>query len=334
MTWARLDDSFDGHPKVVRAGNAAAGLFARFIAYSNRVLSDGNIASSIAVSYGTKPQLEKLLKVGLLHRAGHGCPRCGQPEEGDFQVHDFLQWNRSRAKVMADREREAHKKANQRAANAAAGSDAPRIDDESNANRSVFEDESMTNRSGSIRENAGRRDVSPGDSSPHARNSPSHPAVLPTEVQQASKPARSTASVSEAARACTPLIDAMNEFGMRVRWNLSEDQWVAIRDGIDRFGVEALVQAARRAWGYARATPHSAAYFLGAWDDLDRTPALPGIGSATPTDASLSSAALALYAGTNVVPIQGRRLSATDRSIAEADAAGERAKLLIYGSPS
>jgi hypothetical protein len=287
MTWAHLDDSFDSHPKVMKAGNAAAGLFARLIAYSSRLLTDGAIAGAVMTSYGTKPQIDKLVRVGLAHRAGHACPRCAQPDEGDYVIHDYLQWNKSRAKVLAERKTEADKKRNQRAAGASPRPDPPtnrdRIEDDSNFFRDVNTIESKTKSSLNSGNGAAHSDLSPRESSPRARDIQSTPLLVPpTEVQLASPRAASAPQGGSAtAASCGPLVEAMTAAGMAIGWNLTEPQWAEVRHQIDRCTIPVLVERAAEAWHRASSRPRSAVYFLRCWADL------PAIPPGTPTSPAL-----------------------------------------------
>jgi hypothetical protein len=65
VTWFRLEDSFGDHPKVLRAGNAATGLWVRCASWSARQLTDGRIPRSIVESYGTRAEVERLSRVAL-----------------------------------------------------------------------------------------------------------------------------------------------------------------------------------------------------------------------------------------------------------------------------
>ncbi|MFE2911290.1 hypothetical protein [Kitasatospora indigofera] len=106
MPWFAVDDGFDSHPKVRKAGNAAAGLFCRLGAFSAKHSTDGRIDGVVARGYGTAAQLAKLVAVGMLHSAPHDCDpkRCPQPPEDGYALHDYLFYNRSRSQVEAARE--------------------------------------------------------------------------------------------------------------------------------------------------------------------------------------------------------------------------------------
>ncbi|WP_328721771.1 hypothetical protein OHT52_21270 [Streptomyces sp. NBC_00247] len=117
MSYFAVDDGAHNHPKILRAKNAAVGLWARIGSYVGQQLLDGHVPGEIAKSYGTAPQIKNLLDVGLWHAHGHACSNCPQPRPGDYYMHDYLaadSGNRSRAEVLAGREKAAAKKRQQR----------------------------------------------------------------------------------------------------------------------------------------------------------------------------------------------------------------------------
>jgi hypothetical protein len=95
MTWVRLDDGFYDHPKITRIGLAAAGLFVNSLCYSARQLTDGFIPTAALAGLasgkpGKLPQL--LIKEGLWEAV-----------DGGYRIHDYLDYNPSREKVLARR---------------------------------------------------------------------------------------------------------------------------------------------------------------------------------------------------------------------------------------
>ncbi|RPK76385.1 hypothetical protein EES45_23115 [Streptomyces sp. ADI97-07] len=115
MPFFVVDDGADSHPKMLRAKNAAVGLWTRVGSYVARQLTDGYVPGEIAAMYGSAPQIRKLVAVRLWHEHGHTCPRCPQPRPGDYYMHDYAEsGNPSRAEVQARREKAAEKKRLQR----------------------------------------------------------------------------------------------------------------------------------------------------------------------------------------------------------------------------
>ena len=57
MTWFKVDDTFYGHPKTLKAGNAAVGLWVKAGAYAAQHLTEGVVPGVVAQLYGTAPQV-------------------------------------------------------------------------------------------------------------------------------------------------------------------------------------------------------------------------------------------------------------------------------------
>jgi hypothetical protein len=92
VTWFKIDDGFDNHPKIIKVGNAAAGLYVRCGAYCARHLTDGFISNEICRQYGSKRLFMLLVKEGLW-----------EPTSDGYIMHDYLSYNPSRAEVEAER---------------------------------------------------------------------------------------------------------------------------------------------------------------------------------------------------------------------------------------
>lgn len=64
--WFKVDDQLATHPKVVRAGNAAMGLWVRAGSWSARWLTDGYVPADVLATFGaTGRQAELLDRAGL-----------------------------------------------------------------------------------------------------------------------------------------------------------------------------------------------------------------------------------------------------------------------------
>lgn len=95
MSWAKLDDGFWMHPKIVRAGNEGAGIFCRCLSYCGAYLTDGLIPEPVAVSIaGSARSLEKVIEHGLLTRL----------ETGSIYIPNYSQYNPLRDQVETQRE--------------------------------------------------------------------------------------------------------------------------------------------------------------------------------------------------------------------------------------
>lgn len=277
MPWFKIDDKAHSHPKFMRAGNAALGLWLRCGSYSAQHLTEGVVPGVVAQLYGTAPQAAKLVKVGMWHEYGHDCDRCQQPQPGDYVIHDFFEGGRNTTRAQY----EANKKgAADRAAKSRAGRKASGIEDESSSKTDRFEDESKTNR---LRkephfqeELAGQDDLShrtPADGVTHPHAMPCHNPVLPTEVPPASSGSDRppTGGVPDRLQ---PLRDALAAAGLgAVAWDIKQfSDWERIRIQVDRLGIAVMVRSASNA-ARRRGEPDSVTAWIGRWESLADTPA-------------------------------------------------------------
>jgi hypothetical protein len=99
VTWVKIDDGFWMHPKVLIAGNTAAGIFTRLLSYCGCYLTNGLIPEPIAnqIIGSDRKAAEQLLDTGLVQRL----------ESGGYYIPDFLEHNRSKDQVEADRKQRA-----------------------------------------------------------------------------------------------------------------------------------------------------------------------------------------------------------------------------------
>ena len=99
MAYASIDDNMAENPKVARLSNAAFRVYVTSICYCNRNLTDGLVLRSEAGKVGATAALVKELVASSLW---------DDDPEG-WRVHDFLDWNKSRAEV--EKIRANHKRA-------------------------------------------------------------------------------------------------------------------------------------------------------------------------------------------------------------------------------
>jgi hypothetical protein len=303
MPWFKVDDSAHAHPKMRKAGKAAIGLWVLCGSYASAYLTNGIVPAETAAE-GTEPQIAKLVRVGLWHASGHDCDRCAQPTPGDYIIHDYLIYNPSRARVLADRRKAADKKRNQRAG------DGPGSDT-ANGNAEVFGEDSAPKTTGIGEENApkksriqdeeaGQSDPSPGDSNrPHARAARPDPVVAYNEGTTAGLAER-TGGVPDRLR---PLAKALSAAGLgAVAWDIRKHtDWERIRIQVDRLGVDLMVESALAAAEH-RGKPDSVTAWIGRWESLEDPQPSPG--------------SLPDTAGPNVISITGQRLSGPDANLA------------------
>jgi hypothetical protein len=98
MTYAYLDDNFADHPKIVTLTDGAFRLHTAGILYANRHLTDGIIQADVVPRLTPRyrrTQLTELIDRLLWAELGDGQA---------YEIHDFLDWNKSRADVEQLRE--------------------------------------------------------------------------------------------------------------------------------------------------------------------------------------------------------------------------------------
>lgn len=338
MAWFAVDDGFDTHPKIRKAGNPAAGLFVRLGTYAARHLTDGHIPGIVARDYGTAAQLRKLTEAGMLHSQPHTCDRCEQPAKGDYVMHDYLEYNRSRKQIEAAREN-GRKRQQKGRARQAQQRDETKPEAQQNPNRdspephpssgwtsNASQPESLFQGSVAGHEGSSRRDTLQGDTVVPSQPSPSSP---PEEEKRKSQLA-TRASTDDVPRigdrpripdSCQPLVAAVQAARLYVGWDLNPAEWFLIEALVRRCGIPALVVSANASWQGARSQPRNARYFIPAWRTLPD--ALP-----TPEPVDLPAAV------GEVVPLgpaphtAGARPSTTDARVQQALDAGRRLQAL------
>jgi hypothetical protein len=107
VTWSRLDDTCTDHPKVLALSDKAFRLWVCSIVYCSRHLTDGRLDEAAIALLGAHARaegseqlagpVEELVAARLWDRSG----------DGECRVHDYLDYNPPRAKVLADREKRA-----------------------------------------------------------------------------------------------------------------------------------------------------------------------------------------------------------------------------------
>lgn len=94
MPWAKVDDTFYDHPKVVDCSLAAVGLHTKALSWCNRYLTDGLVPATAVKRLGGNRRLaDELVERGLWERLGTA-----------YVIHDFLAYSKSKEQVEADRQ--------------------------------------------------------------------------------------------------------------------------------------------------------------------------------------------------------------------------------------
>lgn len=110
MSWAKFDDRYATHPKLIAAGLEARGLDAAGICWSAGQETDGFVPDAIVLILGAgsvKPHriAQRLVAVGRWTR---------DDERKGYWIHDFLDYNRSHAEADKGREADRARKASAR----------------------------------------------------------------------------------------------------------------------------------------------------------------------------------------------------------------------------
>ena len=92
MPYLRLDDNVMEHPKVERLSDAAFRIWMRGLTYCARLMTDGFVPRRTALGWGSLKRIGELTAAGLWVNRPLG-----------YEVHDYLQWNESRARILERR---------------------------------------------------------------------------------------------------------------------------------------------------------------------------------------------------------------------------------------
>lgn len=93
MSWVFLDDKFHSNRKILRVGNAGAGLYARSLSYCGDHLTDGFLDEAWVKQACTPKLRDKLVTEELWVKV-----------EGGYEIPDYLTLNPSRSDVLKKRE--------------------------------------------------------------------------------------------------------------------------------------------------------------------------------------------------------------------------------------
>ena len=104
MAWAKLDDQFVEHPRIVGLGDRAFRLQVAAICLANRKLTDGHISVHdgrilMATVKANKRHVDELLEHGVWEENGDG-----------WVIRDYLQWNPTAESVKERRRKDQERK--------------------------------------------------------------------------------------------------------------------------------------------------------------------------------------------------------------------------------
>lgn len=118
MAWVRIDDSFASHPKVVAAGPLAMAMQVAALCYCNRELTDGFVPRAVArtlLDWQIEREDGRLFDVGVTCGMQGDDVSCSwvidvlveagmwEVVDGGYLIHDYLEYQPSRAQVESER---------------------------------------------------------------------------------------------------------------------------------------------------------------------------------------------------------------------------------------
>lgn len=114
MPWVRLDDGMFTHRKLVDVSVEARWLLVASICYANQNATGGKLSRRAAETVGMIAEpavaIQELLAVVLW-----------EPDGAGYLIHDYLQYQPTREKILADRAANASRQARHRARNGSNG---------------------------------------------------------------------------------------------------------------------------------------------------------------------------------------------------------------------
>jgi hypothetical protein len=97
MPFLNLDDNFADHPKVDALSDGAFRLHVAGLLYASKHTTDGYIPAT---------RVTRLMRTyKARHLAELMASTLWRPADAGYTIHDYLDWNRSREQIEADRER-------------------------------------------------------------------------------------------------------------------------------------------------------------------------------------------------------------------------------------
>ncbi|MER6534356.1 hypothetical protein ABT215_11195 [Streptomyces sp900105755] len=271
MPWFRIDDKAHSHPKLIKAGNAALGLWLRCGSYAAAHLTDGIVPGVVAELYGTKPQAAKLVKAGLWHEHGHTCrDGCPDPAPGDYVFHDFLDDGRNTSRARHEAEK---KKARERQAKHREGAREDGNGDQKSDEKKDFTFDSSSKKSESASEKSQSSDVGAGQSHGSRRDG-SVTGIHAGATPYPSTSYGSTGAASEprASRLPDPIAElkrAVANAGLTgVGWDLRDSGLEYTRQAMSRVGVAAMVAYAVNS-ARLKGVPAGASAWVQGWRSLE-----------------------------------------------------------------
>lgn len=230
MPWARFDDHMPNHRKIRPLTDAAFRLWVSAVCWCNANRTDG-IVFCQDLTYVSDTKRPRKAVAELVETG------LWEEIDGGWRIHDFLDYNPSKSQVDAERKRKTEAQKRWRD-----GLKTNDVDASTDTSTGTHVDASV------------------------ATSRPAPSRVLPTEVPQQGTPRgeRPTAAPAGA----TPLIDALAAEGFVVSWDLGLVDWDRVRLAVEKSGIPAMVEYARRRNAAAKSPAYSARAWVQGWSTL------------------------------------------------------------------
>jgi hypothetical protein len=105
MPWARLDDRINNDAKLLALTDAAHRMWTCGLAYCSFNLTDGFIPEHAIHAFGVRAQSKAKVAAELCTPSVEGKKALWSKVDGGYRFNDYLDWNDSREKVLAEREK-------------------------------------------------------------------------------------------------------------------------------------------------------------------------------------------------------------------------------------
>ncbi|MHB6907096.1 hypothetical protein [Streptomyces sp. DB-54] len=274
MAWVRISDDFYDHAKFDAAGALGTALWVAGLAWCNRNLTDGFIPRRVALRLLDFEDAAEAVQHAERHAGGNAVTNDSDHEDlgplvarfavrrlvaaglwveadGGYRVHDYLDYQKSADQIDSERKSNA-------------------------ARQKAFRDRKKPSKPTPAAPDTEPRRAG-GNGVTHSGVTPApNPNPLTSPDGEVSRQRASTGTQQRAVEVpaqavpatAVPLVDACTTAGLVVAWRLTSAEWLKIEALIDRVGIPALVEHARRLHA-ARGTPaHSARAWIKDWAGL------------------------------------------------------------------
>lgn len=105
MPWGRLDDKANDNPKLRLLSDPAWRMWGCGVIYCQAHLTDGFIPAGMIHEFGVKAKNREAVAEELCRALIPGKGPLWEKADGGYQMHDYLDWNPPKERILADREK-------------------------------------------------------------------------------------------------------------------------------------------------------------------------------------------------------------------------------------